>query len=171
MTKTRLAKTGALAALLAATLPAGAWPHCQVPCGIYGDYMRFDMIAEHIATLEKSMRTIGGLSEETEKNHNQIVRWVNNKDRHADELSHIVTYYFMAQRVKPAGDSDAKARAAYLKKLELLHGMLVRAMQAKQTTDLGHIEALRGLLEDFREAYFGTDGEKHLKEHHGGGKP
>ena len=30
-----------------------------------------------------------------------MVRWVVNKEVHADELSDIVTYYFMAQRIKP----------------------------------------------------------------------
>ncbi len=39
-----------------------AWPHCQVPCGIYNDQMRFDMISEHIATIEKSMKQTTGLA-------------------------------------------------------------------------------------------------------------
>ena len=35
-----------------------AWSHCQVPCGIYGDEARFEAIAEHIATVEKSIKQI-----------------------------------------------------------------------------------------------------------------
>ena len=77
-----------------------AWSHCQVPCGIYGDKGRFEMLAEHIATVEKSMQQITELSAQAKPDMNQIVRWVNNKDDHADEIAHIVTYYFMAQRVK-----------------------------------------------------------------------
>jgi len=63
---------------------------------------------------------------------NQIVRWVNNKDQHADELSEIVTYYFMAQRTKAAPESDAKAYSDYVKKLTLLHQMVVHSMQASR---------------------------------------
>ena len=33
-----------------------AFPHCQVPCGIYGDEMRFEMMDEDIDTIEKSMK-------------------------------------------------------------------------------------------------------------------
>ncbi len=89
---------------------------------------------------------------------NQIVRWVSNKDQHADELGEIVTYYFMAQRIKAAPESDAKAYSDYVKKLTLLHQMLVRSMQAKQTTDLAHVQELRSLLEQFHAAYSGKAG-------------
>ena len=146
---------GALA--LSLTLLAGSVrSHCQVPCGIYDDPARFALLAEHITTIEKSMKEIVKLSAEAKPDHNQIVRWVNNKDAHADELAHIVTYYFMAQRVKPAGAEDAPAHAAYVKKLTLLHGLLVSAMKAKQTTDLAHVTWLRALLAEFRAAYLGA---------------
>ncbi len=131
-----------------------AYSHCQIPCGIYGDQMRFDMIAEHITTIEKSMKLITELSSQDKANTNQIVRWVQNKDEHADELSHIITYYFMAQRVKLPPEGDAKAHNEYVKKLTLLHEMLVYTMKAKQTTDLANVEKLRSLLGEFREAYF-----------------
>ena len=32
--------------------------HCEIPCGIYDDAMRIDMIREHISTIEKSMTQI-----------------------------------------------------------------------------------------------------------------
>jgi nickel superoxide dismutase len=32
------------------------YSHCQIPCGIYDDPARFDMLAEHINTIEKSMK-------------------------------------------------------------------------------------------------------------------
>ena len=129
--------------------------HCQIPCGIYDDEMRFTALAEHMTTIEKSMKQIAELSEDGAHNANQIVRWVNNKEKHADELSDIVTYYFMAQRVKPADKDDAQAFKDYTKKLVLLHHMLVSSMKAKQTTDLSHVENLRTALADFRVAYFG----------------
>ena len=132
-----------------------AYSHCQVPCGIYGDPGRFDAIAEHITTIEKSMKQIEELSAQEKPNVNQVIRWVNNKDKHADEISHIVTYYFLAQRVKFPAQGDRNANAAYVKKLTLLHQMLVYAMKSKQTTDLSNVEKLRHTLADFHKAYSG----------------
>lgn len=140
--------------ILAGLLASIAYSHCQIPCGIYDDQARFDMIAEHITTIEKSMNEIRKLSEQDKPNMNQIVRWVQNKEEHADELGHIVTYYFMAQRVKPADKADADAYGEYVKKLTLLHKMLVYSMKAKQTTDLANVEKLRTLLAQFRAVYF-----------------
>jgi len=129
--------------------------HCQVPCGIYDDQMRIKMIAEHITTMEKAMNEVMVLSKESTPNYNQIVRWVVNKEKHAEELSDIVTYYFMTQRLKPVPKADAKEYANYQQQLELLHHMLVYTMKAKQSTDLTTIEKLRELLKKFEEAYFG----------------
>ena len=129
--------------------------HCQVPCGIYDDQARIKMIAEHITTIEKAMNQVIELSKEKAPNYNQIVRWVFNKEKHAEELSDIVTYYFMTQRLKPVPKTDAKHVANYQKKLELLHHLLFYTMKAKQTTDLKVIEKLRVLLKKFEEAYFG----------------
>jgi len=137
------------------------YSHCQIPCGIYDDPARFVTLAEHIATIEKSMNQINELSQESKPNFNQIVRWVQNKDSHADELSEIVTYYFMAQRIKPADKADAEAYQRYVKQLTLLHQMLVYSMKAKQTTDLANVEKLRALLAEFRAAYLGDSGQKH----------
>jgi nickel superoxide dismutase len=136
------------------------YSHCQIPCGIYDDPARFVTLAEHIATIEKSMNQINELSQESKPNFNQIVRWVQNKDSHADELSEIVTYYFMAQRIKPADKADAEAYQQYVKQLTLLHQMLVYSMKAKQTTDLANVEKLRALLAEFRAAYLGDSGQK-----------
>ncbi|MHC5074324.1 MAG: superoxide dismutase [Ni], partial [Planctomycetota bacterium] len=122
-------------------------------CGIYGDQGRFDMISEHIMTIEKSMNTINELSKQDSPDMNHIVRWVQNKDKHADELTDIVTYYFMAQRVKPPQATEGKEYEDYVKKLTLLHKMVVNSMKAKQTTSLDHVEQLRALLSEFHEAY------------------
>jgi len=130
-----------------------AYSHCQIPCGIYDDEARFGEIAEHITTIEKSMKEIVSLSAEAKPNMNQVVRWVNNKDQHSDELSEIVTYYFMAQRIKLPAAGDTKAYNTYIGKLTLLHEMLVYAMKAKQTTDLANIDKLRAALEKFHAAY------------------
>ncbi|MHC4131164.1 MAG: superoxide dismutase [Ni] [Planctomycetota bacterium] len=142
-----------MAVSLALTFATIAYSHCQIPCGIYGDPGRFDMLSEHIITIEKSMKTINELSEQDNSNMNQIVRWVQNKDKHADELTHIITYYFMAQRVKPPQSTEGEEFKTYVKKVTLLHQMIVHAMKAKQTTDLEHVEKLRTLLSQFHEVY------------------
>jgi nickel superoxide dismutase len=122
--------------------------HCEVPCGIYDDDARFKMMAEHITTIEKSMKQILELQGEKPVHYNQLVRWVMNKENHASELQHIVTQYFMTQRIK----LDTKD---YSKKLTLLHRMLVYAMRCKQTTDLSHVNTFRSLLKQFQDLYFG----------------
>ena len=117
------------------------YSHCQIPCGIYDDPARFSMMAEEITTIEKSMKQITELSGQKEPNMNQIVRWVVNKDNHADALSDIVTQYFMAQRIKPVDKSDGKAYEEYVNQLTLLHQMLVYSMKAKQTATLKRAQA------------------------------
>ncbi len=140
--------------VLIAVFASMVYSHCQIPCGIYDDPARFDMIAENITTIEKSMKQITELSQEDRPNFNQIVRWVQNKEKHADDTSHIITHYFMAQRVKPADKTKGGAYEKYVKKLTLLHEMLVYTMKAKQTTDLSNVEKLRTLLAEFRTVYF-----------------
>lgn len=140
--------------------------HCEIPCGIYGDAMRIQMIEEHILTIEKSMAQIKELSAANPIDYNQLIRWVTNKEEHANKIQEIVTQYFMTQRVKSADPKDVGAQKEYLKKLELLHKMLFQAMRAKQTTDLRHVERLRELTGEFHQAYFGEAQKKHLQEHH-----
>ncbi len=134
-------------------LGSPAFAHCEIPCGIYDDEARFEMIAEHVTTIEKSMNQIITLSEEKPLNYNQVVRWIQNKERHADELQQIVSQYFMTQRLKPVDKGGQKTYLNYVKKLELLHQMLFYAMKAKQTTDYANIEKLRVLLAEFKTAY------------------
>ena len=146
MKKITVTLTLAFFALLTTAAVAGA--HCEIPCGIYDDQVRADLIGEHIDTIEKSMKQIEGLSKADPINYNQLVRWINNKELHANKLQEIVTQYFMTQRIK----TDA---ANYAKKINILHEMLIYAMKCKQTTDLANTERLRTLLKDFEALYFG----------------
>jgi len=124
------------------------YAHCEIPCGIYDDEMRVKMISEHIQTIEKSMNEINELEKAGLSHHsNQLVRWIMNKEDHANELQEIVTQYFMTQRIK----FDTKD---YDKKLGMLHQMLVYAMKCKQTTDLENVEALKKLIKEFSDIYF-----------------
>ena len=153
--KSRKNKTIVLGALFLSAIVFGslAYSHCQIPCGIYDDEARFNSISEHITTIEKSIKQIEELSNQDVINANQIVRWVNNKEAHADELSHIITYYFMAQRIKTASEGNIEEYKKYVRKLTLLHEMLVTTMKAKQTTDLANVAKLRTLLNRFHDAY------------------
>ena len=130
------------------------YSHCQIPCGIYDDATRLKLIGEHTMTIEKSIKQIVALSEMQPPNNNQIVRWVQNKEQHADALSEIVTGYFMAQRVKPAA-VDSPQYKKYIEQLTLLHEMLKTSMKCKQTTDLAQVEKLKTLLDKFSKAYQG----------------
>ena len=148
-------KTGAALLAMILLIPASlAWSHCQVPCGIYHDDLRLEMMGEHIQTIEKAMQQIESLTKAGSPNSNQIVRWVNSKDEHADELIHIVTWYFMNQRVKPVA-TDSPDYDAYVAKLTLLHEMMFTSMKAKQSTDIQYAERLRELLKEFTTAYTG----------------
>ena len=148
---------GGLAAAL--FMPGIGLGHCEIPCGIYDDAMRLDMLAEHIRTIEKSMNQIIELSEQKDKNYNQLVRWVMNKEVHADQFSGIITQYFLTQRIAPVEESEQQAYKDYIHKLTLLHGMMVNSMKCKQTTDLKLIEKLRTDLRQFRTAYLGPESE------------
>lgn len=132
--------------------------HCEIPCGIYGDETRIKLLNEHIATIEKSMNEIVKLSKEKEINYNQLVRWINNKEDHANKLQHIVTQYFMTQRIKPG-------QPEYVKKLTLLHEMLIYAMKSKQTTDLKNTEKLKSLVAEFAKIYLPKEHKHHHGEH------
>ena len=146
--------------LTSSLLAATSWAHCQIPCGIYTDEMRFDMISEHIDTVEKSMKQIQELSAANPVNYNQIVRWVNNKEDHAQEIQDIADHYFLTQRVKPVAESD-EGYDDYIASLKLLHGILVAAMKTKQTTDLEHVAALRQLSADYKALYIKQHGHTH----------
>ncbi len=124
--------------------------HCEIPCGIYDDQLRTRLIAEHAGTIEKSMQKIMELSKADPANYNQIARWVSNKEKHATEVQHIVSQYFLTQRIKPD-------QTKYSEKLIVLHKMLIAAMKCKQTTDLANVAALRNHLKEFEGLYFGHD--------------
>ena len=128
--------------------------HCEVPCGIYNDEMRFTMILEHIQTIEKAMQQVIQLSEESPQNMNQVVRWIMNKEKHADEIQHIISQYFLTQRIKGADAEDTVAAKNYVKKLTLCHQILVFAMKCKQTTDLDILKKLTSSVGEFKKVYF-----------------
>ncbi|MCM2271187.1 MAG: superoxide dismutase, Ni [candidate division Zixibacteria bacterium] len=149
-----------IVALGLAWLPSSLSAHCEVPCGIFDDSTRFVMIAEDVKTIEKAMAEIATLSKAAEPNYNQIVRWVNTKDEHAQKIIDICSQYFLAQRVKAVEPADTSF-AAYQTKLTLLHQMIAAAVKTKQTTDPANAAKITGLAEKFKTAYFGAHGHAH----------
>lgn len=142
----------ALAALFSFlfAVPA-AFAHCEIPCGIYDDSMKFRELSQHADTIEKSIGEIRALEASGKPDMNQLVRWVNNKDAHADKIKGEVADYFLSQRVKlPA---DGEDRGDYDRQLELLHRITVYAMKTKQTVDPENVRLLRESLEAYRELY------------------
>ena len=134
--------------------------HCEIPCGIYDDNLRVEMLKEHVATIEKSMNEIVRLQKSEVKDYNQLVRWINNKDKHADDFQYIVQQYFMNQRIKPVDSQDKAAYLRYTNELVLLHKMLVYSMKAKQTVDLDHVDTLKSLITEFQSSYFHVESEE-----------
>lgn len=138
--------------LLATADPVKA--HCEIPCGIYDDSMRYDMLVEHIATIEKSMNQIIELSTAADKNYNQLIRWVVNKEEHARQFMDIVTQYFLTQRIKPVAPDAGQAYKDYISHLAYFHEMLVYAMKCKQTVEKVNVDKLKELVALSRKLYF-----------------
>ena len=134
-------------------------PHCQVPCGIYGDQMRFEGMLEDTKTVSKSIDQIeafaGGLGETppSAKDLNQMVRWVNNKESHAQNIQDVMAEYFFAQRIK----ADHKD---YTAQLATAHKVIVCAMKCKQDASGATAEALKASILDFYRAYEGKEPEE-----------
>jgi nickel superoxide dismutase len=145
----------ALSVLLASlVLAPGLSAHCEIPCGIFHDDLRFGLLDEHIETIEKSMTTIVDLGKARVRDDNQMVRWVTNKDTHADYIAREVTEYFLRQRVKPLAPGASAAEAErYGRQLAALHELLVASMKAKQTTDQTYVGQMRESLARFRRLY------------------
>jgi nickel superoxide dismutase len=146
---------GGAVVFLVSLFPLGSivLSHCEIPCGIYDDPMRIEMISEHIDTIEKSIKEVHRLRSADKKNYNQLTRWVMNKENHADMLSEIVTQYFLTQRISPADTGNEETQEYYIKELKLSHKMMVYSMKCKQTTDLDYIKKLRETLKEFARVY------------------
>ena len=143
--------------------PKAPVPHCQVPCGIYGDQMRFEGMLEDTKTVAKAITEIeafaGGLGDgpPSAKGMNQMMRWVNNKESHAQNIQDVMAEYFFAQRIK----ADHKD---YTAQLATAHKVIVAAMKCKQDASAPTAEALKAAILDFYRAYEGKEPDFHEDE-------
>jgi len=118
---------GLFGLLLGASQAANA--HCQVPCGIYDDHARVKTMLEDISTIDKAIKLIDELSGKSDaQSNNQLVRWVVNKEKHADNIINIISNYFLTQRVK-------SSQKDYQERLVKHHAVIVSAMKVKQNVD------------------------------------
>ena len=128
----------AVAALAAISIPhERADAHCQIPCGIYDDYARVESMLEDTRTVEKAVKMINKLAGKTgAQSQNQMVRWVTNKEKHAENIIETISSYFLTQRVKASMED-------YTERLEKHHAVIVSAMKAKQNADMSYVKTLK----------------------------
>lgn len=132
---------------LSVMFSAQAYAHCQIPCGIFNDHARIQTMLEDHTTIKKSAKLIVSLAEKSDaQSQNQLVRWVMNKEKHAQNIIEVSTDYFLAQRVKPS-------QKGYTDLLVKHHAVIIAAMKAKQNTDDKHIDALLKSIEALAPHY------------------
>lgn len=146
---TRFALAAAVFCLLPFSVARVADAHCEVPCGIYADQMRFEQMLEDTTTIAKAMDQIAALAGKTDaQSVNQAVRWVTTKETHATNTQHVIAQYFMTQRIKPSQED-------YVKRLTTAHAVMTAAMVCKQTTDTKNADALKDAIVAFHKVYEG----------------
>ena len=97
--------SAAMIALMPLLLAQNALAHCQIPCGIYDDHARVASMLEDVATIRKAVSQIAELAGKTDpQSQNQLVRWVMNKETHAQNIIDSISDYFLTQRVKAEQD-------------------------------------------------------------------
>ena len=129
-----------------------AMAHCQVPCGIYGDQLRFQQMLEDGKTIAKAQTQLNDLveGEKSAQNYNQGIRWVVTKEEHATKIQSTIAAYFLAQRIKPGSEN-------YSKKLMAAHAVIIAAMKCKQSADPETSEVLEKAIFDLYRAYEGKE--------------
>ena len=139
--------------------------HCQVPCGIYDDAARIVIIHEDIQTIRKSITKINELSdgETSAQSMNQLVRWVNTKEEHAQHIQDIILNYFLAQRIKPKEKGDTEFEN-YVSLTTTCQKIIFHAMKSKQNTDLTQIDLLKRQINMLTDIYFDDHGKQYLKD-------
>ncbi len=132
---------------LGLTISSQAYAHCQIPCGIYDDHARVQQMLEDVDTVEKSVQLISELAGKTDaQSQNQMVRWVMNKEEHAQRIISTISDYFLTQRVKPTAKD-------YTERLVDHHAVILAAMKAKQNAELSVVIDLRASVEKLQPYY------------------
>ncbi len=138
-------------------------PHCEVPCGIYDDQLRFVQMLEDTKTIAKSIASINEFVGNLEAGPpdatgiNQSMRWVTTKENHATNIQHIAAQYFLTQRIKPDNER-------YVEQLQAAHAVMVAAMKCKQDASAPTAETLQNAIYDLYRAYEGKEPDFHTHD-------
>lgn len=138
------------------TAVAAPVPHCQVPCGIYTDQLRFEQMLEDTKTIAKSITSVETISksiadgELSPTNVNQMTRWINTKEDHASNIQKTIADYFLTQRIK-------ESNKEYTNQLITSHKVMVAAMKCKQDANPATAETLKKAILDLYRAYEGKE--------------
>jgi nickel superoxide dismutase len=128
-------------------VPTQAQAHCQVPCGIYDDAARVKSMLEDASTVKKATTQIAELAGKADaQSQQQMIRWVSNKEAHAQKIISTISDYFLTQRVKTSQDD-------YVERLKKHHAVIVAAMKAKQNADGAHADALTAAIQALSAYY------------------
>ena len=102
---------------------------------------------EDTATVEKSVKLIVELAGKSDaQSQNQLVRWVMNKEKHAQKIISTISDYFLTQRVKPS-------QKDYAERLLKHHAVIIAAMKAKQNADVKYAKNLKESIEALLSYY------------------
>lgn len=136
--------------------PNAPAPHCQVPCGVYADQLRFEQMLEDTTTIAKAITAVNdfstGLADAppSAKDMNQVMRWINTKESHASNTQKIIAEYFLTQRIK-------ESNKEYTNQLITAHKVMVAAMKCKQDANPATAETLKKAILDLYRAYEGKE--------------
>jgi small subunit ribosomal protein S27Ae len=81
---------------------------------------------------------------------NQMIRWINVKEEHADKIIKLVSDYCLCQRVKKEvfkNDED------YVLALKSHHAVMQNAMKCKQNVDTAAVDGLDHAIADMSKMY------------------
>lgn len=136
-------KIAAIAVFLLSANPIDLQAHCQMPCGIYHDAMIYDFIDQYVETMIKATSMLNNSKFETVRDKNEFVRWVIEKEKESDEAAHLITAYFLQQKIKP-GEADTA------KRIEAAHKLLCLMVAIKQNADMKIVDSFNEEWEKFK---------------------
>jgi len=102
---------------------------------------------EDADTIIKSAKLIADLAGKSDaQSQNQLVRWVMNKEKHAQNIISTISDYFLTQRVKPS-------QKGYAERLIKHHTVITAAMKSKQNADGKYAKVLKESIEALSSYY------------------
>jgi nickel superoxide dismutase len=151
-------KRALLTAILATFLSHGSlFSHCQMPCGIYHDDMVYNLVDQYVETMFKGISVLNNSKFATVKERNEFVRWVMEKDKSSDQTAHLISEYFLQQKIKVGGDDTTK-------QLISAHKLLFMLMQIKQGVDLELVRKFQKEWDQFKLMFHREDYECEMEQ-------